>query len=331
MKKILLLVFVFALVPLFAQAQLFTPGNIIFADPFYSPDGQIVELSYDEAAGTATIINVVRWDQGGFERRRALGLDVDPNGNVWVGITSTGDTEAEFPLGLGEALRIERDGTQTFFLTDLIKITFLVAIGPNQVIVQSNNDADYNLAQLVDATSGEAALTNFNKTSYGEALLLPDGRLLMGDNGVPGIHIYEMTGGDPIGVFYDDGRPIQSMTYNEQIGSIIALNQNNTLLRISLDGTLEAEYDTSEDGFTGLWGVAQIPGTTNIILGSHNVDDTFNEMAIYDATDFSQVPTVLQVVAGFEEAGLPADHVFRSFFNIAVVPEITDVRTWELQ
>ncbi|RJP25794.1 MAG: hypothetical protein C4527_16475 [Candidatus Omnitrophota bacterium] len=330
MNKWVLILLALVLFPAFAQAQMFAPGNIIFADPFYTPDGQIVELKINEAAGTAEIINAVRWDLGGFERRRALGLDVDPNGNVWIGITATGDTAAEFPLGLGEALRIERDGTQTFFQTDTIKITFLAAIGPNKVIVNSNA-TDAALAQLVDVSSGSAVLTNFNKTSHGEALKLPDGRILMGDNGNSGILIYEETGGGPVGKFYDDGRTIRSLTYSDEIGAIVASLQNErTLLRIGMDGILQEEYDAAADDFTGLWGVAQIPGTTKVIVGSHNIAKVYNEMAIYNALNLAEPPTVIEITGGFEAAGLPADHVFRSFFNIAVVPEITDIPAWEL-
>ncbi len=330
MKRVILLVVCVGLLPVAGSAQVFTPGNVIFADPYYSPDGQIVELEFDEATGVGTIVQIIKWDLGDWERRRALGLDVDPNGNVWVGVTSTGDTEEIHPLGLGEALRIEQDGTQTFFSTDLVKSTHLAAIGANQVIVNSNSD-DEILAQLVDVTSGEAVLTSFNKTGHGEALLLPDGRLLMGDNGTPGILTYDLSGGDPTGTLYDDGRTVRSLTYNDEIGSVIALLQDqHTLIKVSLEGELEAEYDAEWDQFVSLWGIAEIPGTTKIILGSHNIDETWNQMAIYDTTNFEAGPTVIEIMEGFENAGLPADTVFRSFFNAAVVPEFTEVRSWEL-
>jgi len=335
MKKIAAVLFCICLSPLFCSAQLFSPGNIIFADPFFTPDGQIVELRIndpDSALPEAEIINVIGWElPEGAVRRRALGLDVDPNGNVWVGITTTGDAESEFPLGIGEALRIEPDGTQTFFTTDLIKATHLAAIGPNQVILNSNAGDDENLAQLVDVTSGEAVLTSFNKTGHGEALLLPDGRLLMGDGGAAGIHIYDLSGGDPTGIFYNDDRTVRALTYNDEIGSVIALLQDgHTLLRISLDGALEEEYDAEPDGFSGMWGVAQIPGTTNIVLGAHNVAESFNEIAIYPALDLSSSLKVVQITTGFESVGLDPEFQFRSFFNIAVVPEVTLVNSWDL-
>ena len=333
MKRVVLLVVCVGLLPIAGFAQIFTPGNVIFADPFYRPDGQIVEFEFDEATGIGRIVQVIKWDIGEWERRRALGLDIDPNGNVWVGITSTGsnDPEDPYPMGLGEALRIEPDGTQTFFPTDLVKATHLAAIGANKVILNSNHTDDATLAQLVDVTSGEAVLTNFNKTGHGEALLLPDGRLLMGDSGTPGILTYDLSGGDPTGVFYDDGRTVRSLTYNDQIGSVIALLQDqHTLIKVSLDGELEAEYDAEWDQFVSLWGIAEIPGTTKIILGSHDIDETWNQMAIYDTANFDAGPTIIEIMEGFEEAGLAADHVFQSFFNAAVVPEFTSVSTWEL-
>ena len=334
MKRVVLVVLCVSLLPVLGHGQMFTPGNIIFADPFFRPDGQIVEVKIDENSDFAEIVQVVKWDLGGYERRRALGLDVDPNGNVWVGITSTGsnDPEDPYPLGLAEALRIEQDGTQTFFpTTKLVKATHLAAIGANKVIINSNNVEDEILAQLVDVTSGTAVLTDFNKTGHGEALLLPDGRLLMGDNGTPGIHIYDLSGGDPTGLFYDDGRTVRSLTYSDQIGAVIALlHDQHTLLRISLAGNLEEEYDADIDQFNNLWGVAQIPGTTNVIAGSHNIPDIFNMMAIYNALDFASGPRIIEITSGFEAAGLDPDFMFQSFFNMAVVPEFTPVGTWEL-
>ncbi len=331
MRTFLFSLLSFACLPLMAQAQLFEPGNIIFSDPDYTPDGQIVELAYDRETGFAEIVNVVRWEvPEGAERRRALGLDVDANGNVWVGITIMG-ADTPTPTGTGEALRIERDGTQTFFATDTNKVTHLAAIGANQVIVNSNHADFAHLAQLIDATGDEPVLTDFNKTGHGEALMLPDGRILMGDNGAPGIHIYERSGGDPVGMFYDDGRTVRSLTYNDEIGAVVALLQDqSTLLRISLDGTLEQEWDAANDNFYQCWGVAQVPGTTNVFLGNHLVPDTFNEIALYDATDFSEYPQIIAITSGFEVAGREPGFQFRSFFNIALVPEITGIEDWSI-
>ncbi len=333
MKKVFIALVVCAL-PLSGWSQLFEPGNLIFADPFFTPDGQIVELQINDD-DTATIINAVKWGLDGAVRRRALGLDVDPSGNVWVGITWTGDAESEFPEGIGQVLRIERNGTQTSWDLDLIKSTHTAAIGVNDVIVNSNA-GDETLAQRVQVdASGNATLTDYNKAGHGEALLLPDGRLVMGDNGDSGIILYDIAGGDPIGKLWDDGRTVRSLTYNEEIGSIVAsLQDQETLVRVSLDGELEEEFSTSTDGFVGLWGIAEIPGTNNIILGSHNVADSFNEIAIYNALDLTELPRVIAITDGFEDVGLPADHVFRSFFNMAIVPAATSggsaVETWEL-
>ena len=331
MKKVLFALAVCAL-PLSGWSQLFEPGNLIFADPFYTPDGQIVEMQINDD-DTATIINAVRWDLDGATRRRALGLDVDAAGNVWVGITWTGDSESEFPEGIGQALRIEKDGTIMSWDLDMIKSTHTAAIGANDVIVNSNA-ADQTLAQRVQVdAAGNATLTDYNKQGHGEALLLPDGRLVMGDASDPGIIIYDLAGGDPTGKLWDDGRTVRSLTYNPEIGSIVAsLQDQETLVRISLDGQVEEEFSTAADGFVSLWGIAQIPGTNNIILGSHNVTESFNEVAIYNALDFNELPRIIAVTDGFEEAGLPADHVFRSFFNMAIVPAAggSNVGSWSL-
>lgn len=333
MKKVLVALVVCAL-PLSGWCQLFAPGNLIFADPFYTPDGQIVEMKINDD-DTAEIINVVRWDLDGANRRRALGLDVDPAGNVWVGITWTGDASSEFPEGIGQALRIEKDGTQTSWDLEIIKSTHTAAVGINDVIVNSNSPDQIIAQRLQVDANGNGTLTNFNKVGHGEALRLPDGRIAMGDNGSSGIVLYNESGGDPIGKLFDDGRTIRSLTYNEQIGSIIAtLQDQHTILRVSLAGVLEEEYDTTPDGFINLWGSAQIPGTHNIILGSHDAAASFNEVAIYNALDLAQPPRVIAITSGFENAGLPANHVFRSFFNMAIVPAETgggsDVESWSL-
>lgn len=332
MKKLFVALAVCAF-PLSGYCQLFEPGNLIFADPFFTPDGQIVEMQINDD-DTATIINAVKWELDGANRRRALGLDVDPAGSVWVGITWTGDADSEFPEGIGQGLRIERDGTQTSWDLDIIKSTHTAAIGVNDVIINSNA-GDAALAQRlqVDA-NGNATLTDFIKQGHGEALLLPDGRIAMGDASDPGIILYDISGGDPTGKLFNDERTVRSLTYNPEIGSIIALLQDQvTLLRISLDGNLEEEFDTSADGFTGLWGIAHVPGTSNIILGSHNVAESFNEVAIYNGLALTDVPRIITVSDGFEQAGLAADHVFRSFFNMAIVPAAdggTEVGGWDL-
>lgn len=313
--------------PFSVHGDLFAPGNIIFADPFYAPDGQIVELKV--TGNEAAIINVVRWDLGDTDRRRALGLDIDPAGTVFVGITAAFDPAPDnpYPEGIGEVLRIDKQGKQTFYITDIIKVTFLAAIGTDEVIVNSNA-ADGNLAYGYQL--GETDITRwteFQKTSYGEALKLPDGRIVMGDNGAPGIHIYDPAGGPPTGLFSlaagadGNGRTVRSLTYNDHMGAVVALLQNqHTLLRINLDGEIEEEYDASLDGFTNLWGVAQIPGTTQFLVGNHDVAAMANTFGIYDALNLAAGARLITITSGFEQAGLAANTSFRSFFNMAVVP-----------
>ncbi|MBI1388672.1 MAG: hypothetical protein GC154_09520 [bacterium] len=338
MKRLLLCcVLVAAVSPSFVFAQLFTPGNVIFADPFYTPDGQIVELKID--GNSASIVNVVRWPLDGADRRRALGLDVDPNGNVWVGLTATFGDTSEFPLGIGEILRITKDGTQTFWMTDIIKVTYLAALGPDEVMVNSNA-ADANLAQRFKVSGEDVIETvDYYKGGHGEALRLPDGRILMGDNVNPGIHIYNDAGGDPVGVFSEvpgaDGvaRTVRSMTYNDAIGAVIASLQNEkTIVRLSMNGDIEEEIDASTVGFTKIWGIAQIPDTTQFIIGSHDVADLANTFGVFDALNLAAAPRLIKIDSGFEQAGLAAGTSFRSFFNLAVVPgaALPGVEHWDL-
>lgn len=322
----------FALLPMCGWAQFFEPGNVIFADPFYSPDGQIVELNI--AGDEAAVINLVRWDLDDAVRRRALGLDVDPAGQVWVGITWTGDAESEFPLGIGQALRIKSDGTQDSWDLDIIKSTHLAALDTDVVMVNSNDGSDQDIAQRLDVTSGEPVLTDFLKTGHGEGLQLPDGRILIGQT-APGIPVYDQDG-NQTGMFYDDGATaFRSLTYNEEIGAVVASSQDqSTIVRISLDGELEESYNASGDGFTSIWGIAQIPGTTQIITGNHNVADLANTLGIFDAANLSAGPRLIEITSGFEEAGLDAGTAFQSFFNVAVVPGAefpTPVLDWQLQ
>ena len=312
--------------PLMSQAQLFEPGNVIFADPFYEPDGQIVELKI--TGNEAEIINVVRWDLGDTDRRRALGLDVDPNGIVWVGLTAAFGDDGEYPEGIGEILRIDHEGNQQIFSTDVLKVTFLTAIGPDEVIIQSNSTVDGNFALGYKVEDGEVVDSPYyEKTGYGEALLLPDGRLLMGDNVTGGILLFDKAGGVSTGMFSEvldaDGnsRTVRSLTYNDEIGAVVAsLQDQHTFLRINLDGEIEEEYNGTDDGFTGVWGIAQIPGTTQFITGNHNVVELANTLAIFDANDLAAGPRLIEITSGFEQAGLEEGTSFQSFFNIAVVP-----------
>ncbi len=329
MKKI----FVFlclAAIPFTGWTQLFEPGNVIFTDPSFSPDGQIVELKI--TGNEAEVVNVVRWDLDGALRRRALGLDIDPSGQVWVGLTWTGDTDSEFPEGIGQALRIKSDGTQDSWDLDIIKSTHLAALDTDVVMINSNaGDAD--IAQKLDVSSGDPIFTDFVKSGHGEALKLPDGRILMGQT-APGILVFD-TDGNQTGVFYDDGETeFLSLTYNEEIGVVITSSQDQkTIMRISLDGQLEESYDTSDPFDTGqLWSIATIPGTSSIITGYH-LTDLVNTLAIFDASNLAAGPRLITITSGFEQAGLSEDTAFRSTFNVAVVPGAefpTDVDEWSL-
>ncbi len=334
MKKLFIIVCLLG-IPFTGWTQLFVPGNVIFADPFFLPDGQIVELKI--TGDEAEVVNVVRWDLQGAVRRRALGLDIDPAGQVWVGVTWTGDAESEYPEGIGQALRIKRDGTQDTWDLDILKSTHLAALETDVVMVNSNV-GDQDIAQRLDVTSGDPVLTDFVKTGHGEALKLPDGRILMGQTD-PGILVFD-DAGNQTGVFFDDGETaFRSLTYNDEIGAVVASSQDqHTLMRISLDGELEETYDASDPlgtgvGFTSIWGIAQIPGSTQIIIGNHNVEALANTMGIFDGLDLASGPRLIEITSGFEQAGLDPGTSFRSFFNMAVVPGAefpSNVEQWEL-
>jgi hypothetical protein len=275
-----------------AQADLFAPGNVIFADPNYNPgaeNGQVVELKI--TGNSAAIVNVIRWNLDDTDRRRPLGIDVDPNGTVWVGITAAFGDSQEFPEGIAEILRIEPNGTQTFFWSDITKGTYLAAIGPNEIVITSNATDGGTPYRYKIENNEIVEWAEFIKAGHGEA-------------------------------------------YNDEIGSVIAsLHDQVTVLRISLDGTLEEERNVGDDGFGSLWGVAQVPDSNNIILGSHNIDLNRNRFAVYNALDLAAGPRIITIDSGFIENGLPADYTFRSLFNMAVIPGAplpVSVDAWEL-
>lgn len=331
--------FALCIAPFAAYAQLFTPGNIVIADPFYNAgaeNGQVVELRIE--GDSAEIVQAIRWERDWADRRRPLPLDVDAEGNIWVGITSsTDDPETEFPLGIGEVIRIAPDGSQTIYFSSIDKMTFLTVTGPNEVIASSNG-ADANFANLMRIEGDDVVHEEyFNKTSYGEAIRLPDGRLLMADNGNSGIHIFVDGTSNSTGKLYDDGRNFRSLTYNDEIGAVIAMLTNEqTLLRISLDGELEDEYDAGADGFTNCWDIEQIPGQAAFMIANHNIgadNPMRNVIGVYNALDLQEPPRLIRINAGFANIGAADTFTFRSIFNMAMIPGAdfpVSVETWNV-
>jgi hypothetical protein len=159
--------------------------------------------------------------------------------------------------------------------------------------------------------------------SFGEALELPDGRILIGASEDDGISIFDKSGGEPVGKFVASGR-YRSLTYCKQLNAVLAVGSDQrTLYRFDLQGNLEEQTDAGNYLFTNLWGVAAIPGTTKIIVGSHDgPPETRNFVGIFDAANLADPPQELEIVG---------DVVFRSLFNIAVYPvPVESVEAWEL-
>lgn len=340
MKKYFALVLgITSLITLVASAELFSPGNVVFTDPVFSPDGRIVELKI--TGNEAEIVNVVRWNLDDTTRRRALGLTIDPNGVVLVGITTTYDGQDNpFPEGIGEILRIDKEGNQKFFTTDVIKSVFLTAVGPDEFILNSNAVADATTAYQYKIEGNELkTVATFNKTGSGEALQLPDGRILMADTATAGILIYDAKGGDKTGVFAGlldangAGRFVRTLTYCKALNAVIAtLVDGATLIRLDLNGNIEEEFNATTSGFTGIWGVAEIPDSSDLIVSNHNITGMANKFGIFDGKNLSAGPRIITISKGFEKAGLAADTQFASLFNISVIPgkNSSDIQTWDI-
>ncbi|MEW6237754.1 MAG: hypothetical protein AB1656_20400 [Candidatus Omnitrophota bacterium] len=334
MKKALFVMMVLSLAPLSGWTQFFTPGNVIFADPV---DDRVVELKL--SGGFAEIVQIVTWPLGDMSRRRPLGLDISPDGTVWVAVTGVpkSATEAvEFPTGRAEVLRITGDGKQTFFGTPANKGTFLSTSNSGEVFIMSNAIETTPSIQYRIQVQGDeiSEITEFilsqSLNFYGEALELPDGRILMGSNGEDGILVFSQDGGAPTGKFVQTNR-YRSLTYIPENQKIIALRTDqSTIDRFDLNGTLEDTINAADYLYPSLWGTARIPGTTKFLVGSHNGPAaTKNYIGVFDAANFDNPPEEY-VITGFEKVGLAADHQFGSLFNMASVVQFTPVASWEL-
>ena len=210
MKKAILFASLLMLCASVVLAAPFTPGNIVLVD---AAEDRLIEV---ELVGEdAVVVQVVTWELGDTLRRRPLGVDFDPNGTCYVGITGvpTSATEvAEMPEGRGEILRILPDGTQQFYVLPaaVSKGTWMSSESPNEVFVMSNEphppfpSQSYRYRFVGDEIS-EPTLFNVTSTpqangngGYGKALILPDGRILIPSSTNQYINIYNDDGGDPI-------------------------------------------------------------------------------------------------------------------------------------
>lgn len=326
-------------IPCASLAQPFEPGHVLFADPGSGGD-QVVELELHDD-GTAEIISLVQWPLLDTKRRRPLGLDVAPDGTAWVGVTGEPTSvteEVQFPTGRVEVIALRPDGTQQSYLNvaPTNKATFLSTFHPNEVFIMSNSIQEgpsihfrvrMNDTEVTEVTEFIVSQeTNF----FGEALELPDGRILIGSSGSDGIQIFDQDGGEAIGMFVEENR-YRSLTYIPEINRILALRTDQSSIdRMDLEGNIEDTLVAADWFYPNLWGVARMPGTTKFLIGSHNGPEaTQNFIGIFDASDFSKEPEEHEIV-GFENVGLPPDHRFVSLFNMAVTIEPTYIDEWSV-
>ena len=176
-------------------------------------------------------------------------------------------------------MRIEPNGRQSFFPLPINKSTFLSSFNANEVYVMSNEIASPPAITARLRVDGDEVkeITEFVVSTtggyWGETLVLPDGRILIGNSGQDGIQQFDSNGGESIGYFVspDAGIRVRSMTYIPEIDKIITLGTDQqTISRIDLEGNIEDQVNAADFLFPSLWGVARMPGTTNIIVGSHD-------------------------------------------------------------
>lgn len=255
MKKAIVLTSLFLLCASWVSAAPFTPGNIVLSD---AAEDRLIEVALN--GEKAVVVQVVTWELGDTLRRRPLGVDFDPNGTCYVGITgvpASATEVAEMPEGRGEILRILPDGTQQFFVlpATINKGTWISSDNPNEVFVMSNEQHPPFPSQsyryrFQNGKISEPTLFNVTMTpqdngngGYGKALVLPDGRILIPSNTDHFINIYTEEGGDSIGRI-TTAKGYRSLAYIAGTNYMLANTDDGiTVDKITMDGSIIGTFN----------------------------------------------------------------------------------------
>jgi hypothetical protein len=324
-------------------AEPFTPGNIVLVDAL---EDRLIEVEL-AADFQARVVQVVTWSLGDTSRRRPLGIDFDPLGNAYVGITGVpvGATQAEFPEGRGELMRISPDGEQNFYVLppQVTKGVWVSSFNPNEVFVMNNEppppfpSQSYRMRFTGDEWSDT---TLFNVTSTpqgngnggnGKALILPDGRILIPSSTDNFINIYDENGGDPIDQIPTE-KGYRSLAYIEGTDYLLANpNSGTSIDRIGFDGAIQGTFDFTIDNLNGVFNFTTLnDGTERFIATNHNGNQASkSRIYIYDASDLESIIPDIYDIIGLQDFG-DEDGLAIQLFDSAVVPVPTSVVSWEL-
>ncbi|MGC9329122.1 MAG: hypothetical protein ACP5I1_15930, partial [Candidatus Hinthialibacter sp.] len=279
----------------------FTPGNLVLTD---ATNDRVIEV--DLSGEEPVVVQTITWPLGDTSRRRPLGMAFDPNGTLYVGITGvpTSATEqVQYPTGRAEVLRIKRDGTLSFHALpgdEIDKITLVSSFNPDEVFVMRNTPLPYPCYMFrVRFTDDEISdITRFTMSSedengqvssHGEALIMPDGRIIIPRHNVPEINVYGPDGGDPIDTIPTEQGYV-SLAYEEGKDYFLALvSGQKSIDMISLDGEVLDFLDFgSLDGIVESWNVNFVgDGSDQFMLAEKTETDpqSQNTVFVYDAAD----------------------------------------------
>lgn len=311
----------------------FTPGNLVLADCLKD---RLVEVKIGD--NECEVIQVVTWPLDDMQRRRPLGIAFDTVGNCYVGCTGVPKSATElveYPTGLAEILRISPDGTQEFFLMPptITKITWAKSFSANEVFVMSNAFSSHPTYTFRVRFQGSAMLepTLFEvckgQDGDGKTVVLPDGRILIANDAELCINIYNQDGGEPVGKIATEVN-YNSIDYMEGAQNLVCLK--NDQLRVDLidfNGAIQNSWTFTEDGIQQVFNVLFMPNdpTRFICCDKNPNDNTRNNVYIYNANDFFELPKVLPLV-GLEKFGALEE----SYFDYAFVTEPVSVPEWSL-
>jgi hypothetical protein len=316
-----------------SPADPFTPGNLVLSD---ATNDRLIEVRLDVDAETVEVVQIVTWPLGDMKRRRPLGFDFDPLGNCYVGVTGVPQSATElvqYPDGIAQIIRITPDGSQSFHPLppeDIDKITLVSSFNPNEVFVMRNTPMTpptyhfrirFDGDQMADVTKFEVSP---NTASYGEVLILDDGRILIPLQNQNYINIYNENGGKPIGTIPTQ-KGYVSLAYQPDKDYMLALvNGQKNVDKIDFEGNLLETLEFGAlDGVVESWNVIFLGDETDrfVLAEKTQAGSPFpNSIFIYDASDFGGYPIIMTM-----DLAEPS-----SLFDFHFVPEPVAVDSWDL-
>ncbi|MGI6455097.1 MAG: hypothetical protein ACOX5R_05680 [bacterium] len=332
-KTFLLLVGVVGISFQLAEAEPFTPGNLVLTD---ATNDRLIEVELDIENETGTIVQIVEWPLGDMQRRRPLGFAFDPLGNAYVGLTGVPQSATEsvqYPDGIAQIMRIAPDGTQTFHTLppeEINKITVVSSFNANEVFVMRNTPLTpptyhfrvrFDGDEIVDTTK---FLVSADSGSFGEVLMLEDGTIWIPLQNQNQINVYSAEGGEPIGSIPTQKGYI-SFAYDPDKDYLLALvNGQKIIDKIDFEGNILDTMNFAQlDGINESWNVIFLgDGSDRFVLAEKTETGSNypNSVFIYDANDFFELPKIITL-----DLDAPS-----SLFDFHFVPVPTAIDSWDL-